>query len=164
MFAELVAATESLKVAGQIAVGLIDLKTTTEVQSKAIELNQKILAAQHELFAANTAQAALIERVRDLESEITRMKDWETEKNRYQLATPYIGCLVYALKKAMSNGEPPHYICTRCYENGKRSILQTAPGAMNAYFCCPDKDCQMKAYSGWPGIGPLQYAEDVTAQ
>ena len=56
MLAEILAAANSLRTAGQIAAGLINLKTTIEVQAKAIELNQLILSAQTDLFAANAAQ------------------------------------------------------------------------------------------------------------
>lgn len=124
MYAELMSAAASLRVAGQIANGLINLKTTTEVQAKAIELNGLILNAQSDLFAANASQTALVQEVGELKDQIIRMKDWEAQKQRYQLAAPYPGCLVYALKKTMSGGEPPHYICTNCYESSKRSILQ----------------------------------------
>src|SRR5438045_3437904 len=103
-FSEIVSAANGLKIAGQIAVGLIDLKTTTEVQAKAIELNQKILSAQSDLFAASTKQTALVERIRDLEDQIARMKDWGAQKRRYKLMTPIHGCVAYVLQKAMSNG------------------------------------------------------------
>jgi hypothetical protein len=165
MLAELVAATESLKAAGQIAVGLIDLKTTTEVQAKAIELNQKILAAQNDLFAANAAQAALIERVRELEREVARMKHWDTQKQRYKLAAPFSGCMVYALQKSMSNGEPPHYLCAACYQNGKPSILQgKTVGAAgislrNAFYQCAT--CKSEAITRWTNIPTPQYFEDI---
>jgi hypothetical protein len=101
------AAVNSLRTAGDIAKGLISLNTMTEVQSMAIELNQKIIEAQHQIFAANAAQTALVERIRDLEGHIARMKDWDAQKQRYQLVTPYSGIPVYALKKSMSEGEGP---------------------------------------------------------
>jgi hypothetical protein len=73
--ASIVGAVNSLKVAGDIAKGLISLNTMAEVQSKAIELNQKIIDAQHQIFAANAAQTELVERIRELEGQVTRMKD-----------------------------------------------------------------------------------------
>lgn len=118
------AAVTSLRIAGDIAKGLVSLHTMAEVQAKAIELNQSIIEAQHRIFEANAAQTALVERVRDLESQVARMKDWDAQKQRYKLKHPQNAGLVYALQKAMSNGEPPHYICTSCFERGERSILQ----------------------------------------
>ena len=85
------AAASSLKVAGDIAAGLISLKTMIEVQGKAIELNQKIIAAQHEIFAANAAQTVLVQRVDELERQIAQMKAWDEQKKRYKLTNPWAG-------------------------------------------------------------------------
>src|SRR5713226_5214842 len=118
------AAVGSLKTAGEIAKGLISLNTMAEVQSKAIELNQKIIDAQHQIFAANTAQTVLVQRVGELEKKIADIEAWGTEKQRYQLKAPFPGAMVYAVQKSMSNGEPPHYLCATCFKTGKPSILQ----------------------------------------
>lgn len=131
-----------------------------ETNDEAIELNQKILAVQQELFAAHMAQTSLVEEVRNLKDQIARMKDWDIQKQRYKLASPHEGGMVYALQKAMSNGEPAHYICTGCYEQGKRSILQ----------CVPDKDrwtmwlctaCKTSARTGYRGGDQPRFAEDI---
>jgi hypothetical protein len=60
-----------------------------EVQSKAIELNQKIIDAQHQIFAANASQTTVVERARELEGQVARMKDWDTQK----AATAYRGVI-----------------------------------------------------------------------
>lgn len=117
------AATASLKVAGEIAVGLINLRADAEIQAKAIELNQKIIAAQHDVFAANAAQSALIQRIGDLEKEIAHIKAWEETKQRYKLISPWNGAFVYALKAQCDTSEPPHWLCEKCYEDGRKSIL-----------------------------------------
>lgn len=80
------AAVNSLRVAGDIAKGLINVHTAAEVQSKAIELNQQIIDAQHQIFAANAAQTALLEYIRELEDQVASMKEWEAQKQRYSLA------------------------------------------------------------------------------
>ena len=85
------AAASSLKVAGEIAAGLISLKNMAEVQAKAIELNQKLIAAQHEIFAANAAHSTLVQRVRELEQQIAEMKAWHEQKKRYKLTNPWEG-------------------------------------------------------------------------
>src|SRR5258708_4023297 len=94
------AAANSLKVAGDIAAGLIGLKTMSEVQAKAMELNQKIITAQHDLFAANAALVASSQRIAELEKQIAQMKAWDEQKKRYKLVAPWEGNppLVYALR------------------------------------------------------------------
>jgi hypothetical protein len=122
--ASLQAAWTGLSAAGTIAKGLVNLNTMAEVQAKAIELNDKIIAAQNSMFAAQATQAELIANISELEKELVRVKAWERQKQRYKLISPWPGRAVYALKESMSEGEPPHWICANCYENGKRSILQ----------------------------------------
>src|SRR3954469_5745036 len=121
------AAVSSLKGASDIAKGLLSLHTMAEVQSKAIELNQSIIDAQHQIFAANAAQAQLVERVRHLEGQVAAMEDWNSEKQRYKMVTAYGAVTAYAVHKSISNGETPHYLCANCFQGRKRSILaQTA--------------------------------------
>src|SRR5258708_6226236 len=154
------AAVNSLKVAGDIAVSLVNLKTMAEVQAKAIELNQKIITAQHDIFAANAAQSALIQRVSELEKEIASVKAWEAQKQRYQLAIPFAGITVYALKKSMSDGEPSHYICANCYHNGKRAMIQHVRDK-DGWILITCSACKAAGHTRYRGIGPDQYAEDV---
>jgi cellobiose-specific phosphotransferase system component IIA len=95
MYGELIAAVNSLKALADISKGLMSLHTMAEVQGKAIELNQVILDAQQSLFAAHSAQTSLVDEVRDLKGQIAAMKNWDAEKQRYQMATPYSGVTVF---------------------------------------------------------------------
>jgi hypothetical protein len=157
------AAVSSLKVAGDIAKGLISLKTASEVQAKAIELNGAIIDAQHQIFAANAAQSALLERVRELEGQLARMQNWDTQKKRYKLAAPFPGCMVYALQKTSSDGEPAHYLCASCYQKGQAAILQgretNGPGRSTAVYLC--FTCKSEAKTEWGNVTPPQFFEDI---
>ncbi len=55
------AAIGSLKAAGDIAKGFMQLKTTAEIQSKVIELQSVNLAAQSSALAAQSDQFSLLE-------------------------------------------------------------------------------------------------------
>jgi rubrerythrin len=155
------AAASSLKVAGNIAAGLISLKTMADVQSKAIELNQKIIAAQHDIFAANAAQSAFVQRVSDLEKQIAQMKAREEQKKRYKLTNPWEGnpALVYALRASHKDSEAAHWVCTKCYDDGRRSILQPQKDKTGFILLyCPT--CKAEIHTGWRGIGAAKYAAD----
>ncbi len=162
-FGSITTAVGSLKAAGELAKGLIGLKSDAEVQAKAIELNQKIIDAQHQIFAANAAQTSLLERIRDMEAEIAHMNDWGTQKQRYKLAAPFSGCMVYALQKSMSDGETPHYLCTTCFHKGQPTILQGrethGPGRSTAVYYCPT--CKSEAKTQWSNVTAPQYFEDI---
>jgi hypothetical protein len=164
---QLAAAVGTLKAAGEIGKGLLSLHTMTEVQAKAIELNQAIIEAQHQVFAANAAQTTLVNRVRELEGEIAAMKNWDGEQKRYKLIAPFPGCMVFALQKAMSDGEPAHYLCAACFKKGKPSILQGREGRplgkdkgyARACYACPD--CDSEASTGYNNAPAPQYFEDI---
>ncbi len=70
--------------------------------------------------------------------DIANMKAWDTEKQRYQLTSPWQGAVLYSLKESMKGVEPPHYICTNCYHDGAKSILnQEFVGGGKIAFVCP---------------------------
>jgi hypothetical protein len=117
MVGEAFAGLSAIKTAFDIAKGLKDIDDTARRNAAVIELQEKILTAQQ-------TQAALIERVGELEKEVTRLKDWEADKARYQLAEIAPGLVALSIKEAMRNGEPFHRICADCAANGKKFYLQ----------------------------------------
>jgi hypothetical protein len=158
------AALGGLKTAADIAKGLLALKSDAERQAKVIELQTVILAAQSSAIAAQSDQFTMLEEMRQLRDEIAKVRAWETQKQRYKMAVPFPGVTVYALLRSMSNGEPPHYICANCYQDGKRSMLQhnTTKNNWPALACAACKFEGRMPYAG--GIGPDKYAEDVTTE
>ena len=146
-----------LKVAGDIAKSMMELKTISEVRGKVIELQSTILSAQSSALDANAKQSVLVDTIRNLKEEIARMKAWDSQKQRYQL-TPIIGgtAVVYALKESMCESEPPHWICTKCYEEGKRMIIQPRKNKDGfILMVCPS--CNSEIHTGARGMGPASY-------
>ncbi len=153
-------AITSLKTASDIAVGLGKLNTLAQVQEKSVELGQIIVAAQSATLCAYADQAAMIEEVRALKKEIMRVKAWETQKQRYKLVSPWeAGGVAYALRESMAIGEPPHLICTNCYESGRKSILNPTSNATGLVsLACPI--CKSQIPTGYRGGVTLNYATD----
>ena len=146
-----------LKLAGDIAKGLLELKSLSDVQGKVIELQSAILSAQSSALSANADQSAMVNEIRRLKEEIACVKAWETQKQRYQLTQFRSGPgVVYSLKESMSNSEPPHWICTKCYEDGKRMILQ--PATINGFIHIVCPSCKLDIPTHMRGIGAPEYA------
>lgn len=104
----------------------IKLRDTSLTQEKKIEFQSMLIDAQTNIIAINDERSALIKRVAELEKEIMDLKTWDAEKDRYELKQPRIGSFVYALKQEfVDGGEPAHWICPHCYQQFKKSILQT---------------------------------------
>ena len=98
--------------------GLKNISDTAIRNAAIIELQEKILSAY-------SAHAALVQHVGELEAKMAQMETWDAEKQRYALAEYGGGTFAYALKPEETRGEPPHRICANCYQQGRKSILQT---------------------------------------
>jgi hypothetical protein len=131
MVGEALAGLSALKTAFDMAKGLKDIDDAVRRNAAVIDLQEKILAAQQ-------AQAALVEQVAEFEKEVSRLKAWDADKQRYELTEARPGMMTYTLKKGMENGEPAHHLCTNCYNDGVKSIMQTEtrfPGRYPVLVC-----------------------------
>ena len=66
---------------------------------------------------ARLDQQTMSDRVRELEAELLKFENWETEKQWYELKEVGSGKFVYALKELVETSEPPHMICPNCHQN-----------------------------------------------
>lgn len=130
MVGEVFAGVSALKTAFDIAKGLKDIDDAARRNTAVIELQEKILSAQH-------AESELLETVSELKKRVAELEAWESEKQRYQLAELAPGVVCYVLKPDMRGGEPPHRLCANCYADGKKSYLQHhVHGAFVDVFKC----------------------------
>lgn len=125
-----VGALSSFKTLTDIAQSFLQVRDTALIQGKVVELQAAIIAAQNETMAIQAAHAPLLARIDELEKEIVRLKDWETEKQRYELKRLDGGGLAYTLKGEVKSSEAAHWLCANCYQNGRPSILQPVPRGM----------------------------------
>lgn len=97
--------------------GLAKFSATTEFKDKIIEL-------QGAIFMANERYSALLEENDKLKSKVAKLEAWDSEKKKYELKELHTGNFAYVLKKPEKKSSPPHYLCPKCYEDHKKSILQ----------------------------------------
>ena len=139
------AAVTSLKTATDIAKGFLDLRSISQVQGKVVELQAEILAAQTSALAAQSDQMTLLDHVRGLEAQVTQMKAWEAEKERYELRERAPGILAYRLKDEARGTEPTHWICATCYERSTKLILQQQRGPeRSTILLCPGCETSLR--------------------
>ncbi|WP_312313151.1 hypothetical protein [Sphingobium yanoikuyae] len=125
MLTEISAGLNSLKAAKDILQALNGIQSAVAVNEVKFNLQSLLLNAQQSLFAAQEAQAAAAKRIADLEQQIVRLKDWSAEKGRYQLRDVGRGSFAYVVKPGMEQGEPPHWLCTNCFDHGRKSFMQS---------------------------------------
>ena len=158
------AAIAGLKAATDISSALLKMKVTGEVQTKVIELQTALLAAQNAALSATAAQFELQEKVRELETQLQQKADWEAVRGRYRLVSPWQGpAQAYALLRGAAHGEPPHLACTACFHN-RRVVILNPMNTKDRWvqMVCPS--CKAAMETGYRGIGAPKYAEEYEAQ
>jgi hypothetical protein len=148
MISEAMMGASALKTAFDMAKALKDIDDRTRRNDAVIELQEKILGAQ-------TAQAALIQEVGELEKEVTALKAWEADKKRYELKDLGIGAFtLMSRSRAWKMANPPHGICTNCYQKGFKSILQSSghPVVHDRSWDCHGCDSKIKNQSNDMGF------------
>jgi len=141
------AAIGGLKTASDIAQAMVGVRDTALLQSKIIELQQVILSAQSSGIAAQSEQFTLLDRIRNLEEEVTRMETWNAEKDRYKLHEVRDGLFTYILKDEEEAAEPSHQLCANCFNTqNKKSILQRETQAVGRAQTLVCLNCNSEIY------------------
>ncbi len=151
------ATVTSLKLAADLLKSALQLKPTPEITLNLSEANDLILSAQNSALESKSAQLAMADTIRELEKEIIRIKAWNDQKPRYKLVAIVSGAACYALKVEYRGTEPPHWICTNCFEEGRKSILNPRRNRDQEYsYVCPK--CGSEIHSSSPLAHDPQYA------
>ncbi len=117
MVAEVFAGIGAFKAMFDMARALEDINDAATRNAAVIELQGQILSAQME-------QA--------------KLEKWDAEKQKYELKQiSGLGAFAYMLKLEARGTEPLHWLCTQCYENRKKSVVQIfgEMGADSIYKC-----------------------------
>ena len=115
---------QGLQTATTIAKELLGLNLSRNVSAKIIEMNAVILTAQSSALTAQAREMELADRVRKFEEEVMQLKDWDVEKEDYELNSIEGTSFAYMMKESVQTSEPKHWLCQPCFENAKKSVLQ----------------------------------------
>lgn len=87
------------------------------------------------LVDAQLAQSEVLNALQELERAVEQAQRLHDERSRYQLEATATGAMVLALKQGDPKGEPMHYLCADCLEDGKKRILQPVGQSTNMLTC-----------------------------
>jgi hypothetical protein len=141
----------AVKALADLVKTMAGLRDAAKILENSIELNRKIADVQIALNTALTEQSTLVKTIHDQEEEIARLKAWDAEKKRYELKAVYDGgVFAYVPKVGAENGEPPHWLCTNCYQQHQKSILQRGEPYRHLWiFRC--SRCPLVIHAPWEG-------------
>jgi cell division protein FtsB len=130
------AGLQGFQTAKDIIKALVDLKEFAAHKGQFIDLTNAVIAAQGATLQFQAENASLIAEKNNLEKEIMRLKTWAAEKQRYELQEVATGVFAYVVKETMRNSEPSHWLCSHCYQENIKSILQSTSEGIHTCFRC----------------------------
>jgi len=135
MYAEIVAAVQGTKALADLLKTAHSLSNYSELLTAVTTVQQKLTEAIASVLASQEKQAALAERVRELEKQLEDVENWETQMQRYELFEFPTKALAYSLKSGKEEGGPHHYLCTSCVDKKQRSTLQPRKHLLYCTVC-----------------------------
>jgi hypothetical protein len=142
MYAEIVAAVQSTKALAELVKAANGLSNQLELLTAVNTVQEKLSQALISNLEGAEKQAALSERVRELEKRIAEVENWEQQMQRYVLFEFPTKTLAYAIRPGMEQGEPAHYLCTTCVEKKQKTILQPHGRYLKCQVCKTDIEIQ----------------------
>lgn len=143
MSAEIFSAFTAIKAASELVGLILKRKVDAAIQEKAIELQSAIVSAQSDLLNLQSAYQERLREIEDLRKQLIDMQDWKAEAQKYELRVVGPGIFVYAIRDDQVGTGPMHWLCTQCYNEGKKSILQRGRMGVNGWsYLCPG--CKVK--------------------
>lgn len=124
MLNELLGAAQSVQALTTLLKAANGLSNYNEIVAAVSQVNAKLMQANTVALASQEKQASLAAQMADLQQELTQLRNWEREAERYVLHALAPGVFAYALKAGMENEEPAHYLCANCVSKRQKSILQ----------------------------------------
>jgi len=124
--------------ASNIIKSLFELKTSTAIVEQLNVLNKELFAVHSSNLELQQQLSAAHTEIANLKKEITGFEAWDNQKSRYKLYSPWSGAMVYAVTEANSGGEPPHWLCAKCFDERKRAFLNyriNKDSGYEEYFC-----------------------------
>lgn len=156
---EIGGAISGLKSLLDIAKSLKSINDEVMLNNIKIAMQSAVLEAQGGLLAAQESQTENVKLIAELQKQIAQLKDWSTEKQKYELTRYEPGSFAYSLKSNVEGSEPTHMLCVNCFNNDTKSILQATHRTPQRYrvHLCPA--CKSEFEIGDRSHGPKLHQE-----
>lgn len=135
---ELFGAFESLKAASEILKTLYKAKLDADTKDKLDELKQLVINANESAINYQKKMFEVLKLADEQKKIMAELIQWGKDKELYKLFQPEnLGSVVYGVKEASTGGMPAHYLCTNCYQDNRKSILnnQTSKEGWTVFAC-----------------------------
>lgn len=135
---EISALISGIKATIDIAKGLKsahDSHTIVQAQSDILE---QLTNLRMDALTLQDKTSALIQERDELQKKLIEFEKWQKTESKYHLEQVERGKFVYSPNDAKSPEQPSHWLCTNCWSNREKSILQASfHDEYEAYYSCP---------------------------
>lgn len=151
MLEQIPAALASIKTFSDFTGFVLQSKVDAAVKEKAIESQAAIISVQAVMLNLQSQYQSLLQEKDELKKQLIETENWNAEASKYSLIAVDPGIFVYALYPNDSPSTPDHWLCTHCYQNKHKSILErTGSDSRGIVFLC--FRCQNSIRTSWiPG-------------
>jgi len=135
MIPEFASLLSSSKAACDIAKNLAAVYIDDKVRNRTAELVSILLSVQSDTLSIQAKQQELIKEKDNLEKTILQYKNWTITEGQYELKEVARGIFVYAKKPGIEPAEPMHWLCTNCWQDKIKAIIQRS--SCSDIYTCP---------------------------
>lgn len=142
------AAITSLKTVIEITKFINSNENDEKLKERTKELINTIINLQHQMLSIQSDHGKLLQDNDNMRKKLMKLEAWDKEKSNYKLTEICPGVFVYSYKKTNDNTDPEHWLCQKCYNHNKKSILQFDGQSVagNIYICheCNNEICDQR--------------------
>lgn len=137
MIADLNGVVQSVRVVADLIQANKSFRNFNELVSAVAEVNTKLVHFLSIAVEAKEKELTLNRHIEELEKENLKLKDWQREAKRYKLTEIAPSVFARTLKPGMEQSEPAHMLCTNCFYDHPKPILQLHTQGLktNNYLC-----------------------------
>ncbi len=133
MITEISSLISSLKATYDIAKGINALKSDVERNESISKILEILVSVQFQASAVLAKAHKLEIEKYNLTKKLMELEKWSETEKQYGLKEIASGIFVYVYKKTEKLSEPIHWLCTNCWKDKIKSIIQKTLG--DAYAC-----------------------------
>ncbi|HAB54653.1 MAG TPA: hypothetical protein DCE80_21150 [Ignavibacteriales bacterium] len=134
MIAEISSFISSAKTAYDIAKGISTLKSDVGRNESISKILEILLSVQTQALSVNEIAQKLQEEKYEITQKLMKFEKWSETETQYELKEIASGVFVYACKKTNPPSEPMHWLCTNCWKDRMKSIIQKT---LSDSYACP---------------------------
>lgn len=126
-----------LKTAIDTAISVKKLIKNEDLKDRISNLINMIIGLQQHILSIQSDHQKLLQEKDRTSKELMKLKAWNKEKMNYKLTETCPGVFVYSYQQSNKNTDPQHWLCQKCYNDEKKSILQFIPNYVygDFYIC-----------------------------